>query len=106
MEKAILHNFVNLSTTICSRLQLNALTRCKGCLDRNEGKSELHILKFSLLFCYLDAFYSVKSITRFESLRKKYFLLPEVTTRFLMMYFSKTSETSVLMKHFSKTLKN
>ena len=38
IEKSILLNFVNLSTKFCPRLQLNGLTRRKGCLGRNEGK--------------------------------------------------------------------
>ena len=60
MEKTILHNFVNFSITICLRLQLNALTRRKGCLGKNEGKllftiSDTQIFTIILLFgCFLQ----------------------------------------------------
>ena len=52
MQKAILHNFVNFSVTICPRLQLNALARRKGCLGRNEGKLLFHSFRYSNFYCY------------------------------------------------------
>lgn len=58
IKKALFINFVNLSIIII-RLQLNALTRRKGCFGRNEGKvlltiSYTQVLISILLFgCFL-----------------------------------------------------